>query len=124
MASPTTTHTHARIQDDVAKRLARAEGHLRAVSRMWSEGKPCPAALLLIPAAIGLGAILKGLLLVVSFSLGLAVVLMAMGIVTLRASGWLERGDWTRRISIASAYFITLLGVALTVKAMLAPVVH
>jgi nickel/cobalt transporter (NicO) family protein len=89
---------------------------------------PCPAALLLIPAAIGSGAIFKGLLLVVSFSLGLAVVLMAMGVVTLKAagfaSGWLERGDWTRRISIASAYFITLLGVALTVKAMLAPAMH
>lgn len=84
---------------------------------------PCPAALLLIPAAIGLGAILKGLLLVVSFSVGLAVVLMGMGIVTLRAAGlagrWLERGDWARRISIASAYFITLLGLALTAKALL-----
>ena len=87
---------------------------------------PCPAALLLIPAAIGLGAILKGLLLVVSFSVGLAVVLMGMGIVTLRAAGlagrWLERGDWARRISIASAYFITLLGMALVMKALLTPV--
>jgi nickel/cobalt exporter len=86
---------------------------------------PCPAALLLIPAAIGLGAILKGLLLVVSFSLGLALVLMAMGVITLKAagfaSGWLERGHWARRISIASAYFITLLGVALTIKAFIAP---
>lgn len=86
---------------------------------------PCPAALLLIPAAMGLGAVLKGLVLVVSFSLGLALVLMGIGVITLRTAGfashWLERGEWTRRLSIASAYFITILGLALTVKALLAP---
>jgi len=85
---------------------------------------PCPAALLLIPAAVGLGAVAKGLALVVSFSLGLAVVLMAIGILTLKAAGfasrWLNRGDWGRRVSIASAYVITLLGLALTVKALVA----
>lgn len=86
---------------------------------------PCPAALALIPAAVGLGTVAKGLGLVISFSLGLALVLMAFGIITLKAagfaSGWLERGNWTRRISIASAYFITLLGLALTIKAFLIP---
>jgi len=89
---------------------------------------PCPAALLLIPAAIGLGAVLKGLGLIISFSLGLAMVLMGIGIMTLKAagfaSGWLKRGDWARRISVASAYFITLLGLALTVKALLLPETH
>jgi len=87
---------------------------------------PCPAALLLIPAAVGLGAVLKGLLLVISFSLGLALVLIGIGFATLKAAGlagrWLERGEWTRRIAIASAYFITLLGVVLTVKALLGPI--
>jgi hypothetical protein len=34
----------------------------------------------------------------------------------------LERGEWTRRIAIASACFITLLGLVLTVKAVLAPI--
>jgi len=90
---------------------------------------PCPAALLLIPAAIGLGAVLKGLGLVLSFSLGLALVLIAVGIVTLRAAGvasrWLDRGDWVRRISIGGAYFITILGLAVTARALLfAPHVH
>jgi ABC-type nickel/cobalt efflux system permease component RcnA len=74
---------------------------------------------------MGLGAVLKGLFLVVSFSLGLALVLMGIGVITLRTAGfasqWLERGEWTKRLSIASAYFITLLGLALTVKALLAP---
>ena len=90
---------------------------------------PCPAALVLLLAAVGLGQVTRGVALLVSFSLGLALVLMAIGILTLKAagfaSGWLERGSWTRRISIASAYFITLLGIALTVKALITtPGVH
>ncbi len=48
---PTTkTHTHVRVQEEVAKRLARAEGHLRAVTRMWQEEKPCPEVLLQVSA--------------------------------------------------------------------------
>jgi len=43
-------HAHERIQEDVAKRLSRAEGHLRGVSRMWQEGKPCPEVLLQVSA--------------------------------------------------------------------------
>jgi len=86
---------------------------------------PCPAAMLLIPVAIGLGAVLKGLGLIVSFSLGLALVLMAIGILTLKAAGfaskWLDRRSWVRRISIASACLITLLGLALTLRAFLLP---
>jgi nickel/cobalt exporter len=129
-AHPHDEHDHASHAHPHAEETPRQGVNLGSLIALGVSGGivPCPAALLLIPAAIGLGAIFKGLLLVVSFSLGLAVVLMAMGIVTLKAagfaSGWLERGDWTRRISIASAYFITLLGVALTVKAVLAPPMH
>ena len=43
-------HTHERIQEDVTKRLARAEGHLHGVTRMWQEGKSCPEVLLQIGA--------------------------------------------------------------------------
>ncbi len=43
-------HPHERIQEDVAKRLARAEGHLGGVARMWEEGKGCPEVLLQIGA--------------------------------------------------------------------------
>ncbi len=106
----------------------RRRAHLSSLVALGVSGGmvPCPAALLLIPAAVGVGAILKGLLLVVSFSLGLAVVLMGMGLVSLKAAGlstgWLERKDWARRLSILSAYFITALGLALTAKAFLSPV--
>ena len=43
-------HAHERVQEDVTKRLARAEGHLRGVSRMWQEGKPCPEVLIQLSA--------------------------------------------------------------------------
>ena len=50
MADTTGAHAHARVQEEVAKRLARAEGHLGAVARMWQQGKPCPEVLLQIGA--------------------------------------------------------------------------
>jgi len=119
-ATPAHHHHHSDDHD-------RPGVHLGSLVALGVSGGivPCPAALLLIPAAMGLGAVLKGLFLVVSFSLGLALVLMGIGVITLRTAGfasqWLERGEWTKRLSIASAYFITLLGLALTVKALLAP---
>ncbi len=124
--SPTNAHDHDQADDAVVK--PRHGVRLGSLVALGVSGGmvPCPAALLLIPAAIGVGAVLKGLLLVVSFSIGLAVVLMGMGVVSLKAAGltvgWLERKDWARRLSIVSAYFITALGLALTAKAFLSPV--
>jgi nickel/cobalt exporter len=124
-------HNHGEHDGAVAGESARTAVGVGSLVALGVSGGivPCPAALLLIPAAIGLGAVLKGLGLVLSFSLGLALVLIAVGIVTLRAAGvasrWLDRGDWVRRISIAGAYFITILGLALTARALLfAPHVH
>jgi len=117
-------------QDDHRAGAAKGVGMGSLVALGISGGiVPCPAALVLLLAAVGLGQVTRGVALLVSFSLGLALVLMAIGIITLKAagfaSGWLERGSWTRRISIASAYFITLVGIALTVKALVtAPGVH
>jgi len=111
-------------QDDHRAGAAKGVGMGSLVALGISGGiVPCPAALVLLLAAVGLGQVTRGVALLVSFSLGLALVLMAIGIATVKAagfaSGWLERGSWTRRISIASAYFITALGIALTVKAFI-----
>jgi ABC-type nickel/cobalt efflux system permease component RcnA len=120
-------HSHAASSHHASDSHDHPEVRLGSLVALGVSGGivPCPAALLLIPAAMGLGAVLKGLFLVVSFSLGLALVLMGIGVITLRTAGfasqWLERGEWTKRLSIASAYFITVLGLALTVKALLAP---
>lgn len=43
-------HRHSKVFQDVLDRLARVEGHVRAVRRMWEEGKPCPALLTQIAA--------------------------------------------------------------------------
>ena len=46
----TAIHVHERISEDISNRLSRIEGHVRAVKRMWQEGKACPAVLLQIGA--------------------------------------------------------------------------
>jgi len=44
------SQAHERIFEDVSNRLARVEGHVRGVKRMWDEGKGCPDVLLQISA--------------------------------------------------------------------------
>lgn len=44
------TEHHHRKTADIEARLARADGHLHAVRRMVSEGKPCPDILVQIAA--------------------------------------------------------------------------
>ncbi len=52
---------------------------------------PCPSALVVMLSAIALHRIGFGLLLIVSFSLGLAVVLTVLGLLVMRARGLMER---------------------------------
>jgi ABC-type nickel/cobalt efflux system permease component RcnA len=51
---------------------------------------PCPAALVVLLSAIGLGRLGFGLLLIVAFSAGLAVVLSLVGLITLYSRRWLQ----------------------------------
>ncbi|MHB1417521.1 MAG: nickel/cobalt transporter [Chloroflexota bacterium] len=84
---------------------------------------PCPAALALLLAAVAVGNVLGGVSLVIVFSLGLAVVLIAIGIVLVKAADFAKRffgdgeGKFTRYASIASALVVTALGVAMTARA-------
>jgi len=84
---------------------------------------PCESALVLLLGAIALGRIGLGLLLLISFSLGLAGVLMAIGAIVLYAKRALPerartgRGRWTKWTQwtpIASAGLVALLGVVMT----------
>jgi nickel/cobalt exporter len=52
---------------------------------------PCPAALVVLLSAIGLGRLSFGLLLIVAFSAGLAGVLSVIGLITLYGRRWLQR---------------------------------
>ena len=92
---------------------------------------PCPSALVLLLAAVSVGRTGFGLLLLISFSLGLALVLMATGLAVLYAKRFFpERKDQTshpffRIMPVISAAVILLIGVVLTGNALgLIPVIR
>jgi nickel/cobalt exporter len=75
---------------------------------------PCPAAIAILLAAIGSGRLGEGLTYVMFFSLGLALVLITIGLIVVSttelASRFLDAKRFAKRISIASAAVITFLG--------------
>jgi len=83
---------------------------------------PCPSALVVLLAAVALHRVAFGMLLITAFSLGLAGVLMAVGLLVVYARQWLERvpvsAALLRRVPIASAGVITLIGVGLLVRTL------
>ena len=84
---------------------------------------PCPSALVLLLSAIAIGQIGFGLILVIAFSLGLAVVLTGLGLLLVYAKQrfeYLPKSIQIPRILPAiSALSICLLGIGITAKALL-----
>jgi ABC-type nickel/cobalt efflux system permease component RcnA len=90
---------------------------------------PCPSALVVMLAAISLGQVLFGMLLIVAFSLGLAGVLVAIGLTLVlgrRLSGRVGANRIVvspaaarigRALPVLSAVAVTLAGVAITYQA-------
>ena len=90
---------------------------------------PCPAALVVLLSALTLHRIGFGLLLIVAFSLGLAAILVAFGMLTVYARQFMARfkvdGSFTTRwLPLASAAFMTLLGAIITVQTLLSTGLH
>ena len=87
---------------------------------------PCPSALVVLLSAIALGRVGFGLALVSAFSLGLAGVLTAIGLMLVYAKELFERLPiQSPRISMlpaVSALFMTLLGLGITTQAVFAHV--
>ena len=86
---------------------------------------PCPAALVVLLSAISLHRVGFGLLLIVAFSVGLAAVLIGLGLVMVCARRFAARwrGDGalvTRWLPLTSSVVITMSGVGLTVQALVA----
>jgi nickel/cobalt transporter (NicO) family protein len=83
---------------------------------------PCPSALVVLLSAIALGRIGFGLALVLAFSVGLAGTLTAIGLALVYAGRLFERlarpGRLIRLLPAASALFVTLMGLAVTVQAL------
>jgi len=85
---------------------------------------PCPEALGVMLVAIGLDRIALGLGLIVAFSLGLAAVLIAIGILLVRFRGGLDRlgkpgSTWHRWLPLVSAIIVTMLGVGIVLKGLM-----
>jgi ABC-type nickel/cobalt efflux system permease component RcnA len=85
---------------------------------------PCPAALVVLLSAIALRRTGFGLLLIVAFSLGLASVLIAIGLLMVYARRFMARGHGDgpilrRWLPLTSAAVITVLGVTIAIQALI-----
>ncbi len=84
---------------------------------------PCPSALVVLLGAIALHRLAFGMLLIVAFSLGLAGVLIGVGLVLVRARGLFDRipssGRWVAVVPVASAAFVTVAGVFIAVAPLI-----
>ena len=89
---------------------------------------PCVDALIGLLFAISLGKLVWGLIILSAFSLGLAAVLVAIGILMVMAKPLIERftgeGVWLQRLPIFSAAVVILLGAVLVFKAINSVGIH
>ncbi len=86
---------------------------------------PCPAALVVLLSAVALHRVGFGLFLIVAFSMGLAAVLIVIGLLVVYAGRFISRlrGDGpliNRWLPLTSAAVITFLGVMIAVRGLLA----
>src|SRR5215217_6395102 len=83
---------------------------------------PCPAALVLLLGAISLGRLGFGMVLVVAFSAGLAIVLTGIGLLMIYARKLFERFSFEARVSrllpVVSDSIITLAGAGIALAAL------
>ena len=84
---------------------------------------PCPGALVILLLAVALHRIAFGLVLLVAFSIGLAAILIAIGILIVKARPLVDRfsgdGRWIQRLPIASAVVIIVVGCAITLRTLM-----
>jgi nickel/cobalt exporter len=111
---------------------ARAHGHVHGEKKdgYWqlfllgvSGGMvPCPAAIAILLASLGTGRLGEGLIYILLFSLGLASVLIAIGITVVSAGKFagrfLDAKQFANKIAIVSAGLITLIGAATLISSI------
>ena len=122
-------HAHAHSHDGGDHHHDHDHAHqpisLRALVALGVSGGiiPCPAALVVLLTALSLHRVGFGLVLIVAFSVGLAAVLVAIGILMVYAGRLMSRfrddGPWIRRwLPLTSSAVMTLLGLGIAVQAM------
>ena len=86
---------------------------------------PCPEALVVLLAAVKLHRLGYGMVLISAFSVGLAMALIAIGLLVVSArqrliklGGLGEGSALTRYLPLGSAAFITVIGIVLTLRAV------
>jgi nickel/cobalt transporter (NicO) family protein len=107
------SHSHSHVPEEMSWKGLTALGASGGLV-------PCESALVLLLGAIALGRVGLGLLLLVSFSLGLAIVLMAIGIAVLYAKNLIPESRRSgnhpliRWASIASPAVVLVIGILMT----------
>ena len=86
---------------------------------------PCPAAVVVLLSALSLNRVGFGLVLIVAFSVGLAAVLITIGVLMVHARRLMSRfhGDGPliqRWLPLASSAVITLFGLSIAIQALIA----
>ena len=83
---------------------------------------PCPSALIVMLSAIAMHRSGAGLVLIVAFSVGLAFVLILIGMITVYSQRFLQRWSWeaslTGKLRMVSALAVSLLGLGIAVQAL------
>jgi len=107
------THTHSHVPEEVSWSGLVALGASGGLV-------PCESALVLLLSAIALRRVGLGLVLLVSFSLGLAIVLMGIGVLVIYAKNLLPESErnsgnpFFRWMPVASAAVVLVLGLLMT----------
>ena len=111
-------HDHSHVPESLRPRVLLAAGASAGLI-------PCPSALVVLLGAVAQQKIALGLLLIVTFSLGLAATLTILGLAVVYARGrtanWRPRGITARAFAVApalSAVVIIVVGVLLTGRAV------
>jgi ABC-type nickel/cobalt efflux system permease component RcnA len=114
---------------------AHGYGHDHALSRRTSRWGllglgmaggmvPCPDAIVVLLAAVSLNKIALGLSLILAFSLGLAVVLIGIGVLMVTAGAWMQQwsgeGRVIRLLPAASGAVILVLGFVIAIQSLVA----
>ena len=112
-------HDHAHDDEEHAKSHAiPGSARLRFGPTVWAAMSggvaPCPAALVVLFAAIAQNVVAYGLVVIVFFSFGLAATLTGLGIGVVRGASWVQRRPELERVvlygPIASAAVISIIG--------------
>jgi ABC-type nickel/cobalt efflux system permease component RcnA len=114
-------HPHSHDHDDLEHARAHAipgNAPLRFGGTVWAAMSggvaPCPAALVVLLAALALDRVAYGLFVIVAFSFGLAATLTGLGIAVVRGATWLQgRPQFERFVTygpLVSACVISLIG--------------